>query len=1018
MFDQDNKPKTNTTRRPLLNVAVEGAHPGTQSEKEPAPMVEENRNERTMVDEALALAAKGFHVFACEPGGKKPTGGHGHLDASTDPETIIRSWTDTPNANIGIACSASGLAVIDVDARHGGYKTLEAREAEIGLHPDTVLARTGCDEPGLHIYLRVPPGLELKGKLGPGIDIKHHGYVIAPPSLHPSGGQYEWLTSPLDSELAEAPAAWLEAMVKRSTKVSAIQSQTIKTNATTSAYGAVAVEEEIKAVRNVTEGERNNTLNKAAFALGQLHAGGEVVDVRPELVQAAIDAGLSESEAKATVDSGWSAGVAEPRTAPSEDAGPRPISPEERQLLQEAWSKAATAGQRDRLVRALSGVARRAGWDEDGTVALVEDLAAAVGEQQLQQRVAVVEDVFRSPPARVGSWGVMRQFGLAPASLPSLVSQADAEKDSMAARLVQLVEDELEILCDQRGDAYALIEGVDGNQLLPVRGGMFRGHLAEAEFDRTGQVPGAETIRAALTIVEARARRARRVVLANRVARGEDGAIWIDMADKNGRAIRVTTDGWEIVDRPPPLFRRYAHQQPLPVPVRGGDAWKVLDFVNLPDPRDRILFVISTVTALVPDIPQPLMIFIGPQGSAKSTAACMRRRLVDPSATPTLITKNQPDEVVLALDQNYMPILDNVTAIAGWYSDILCQAVTGGSFAKRQLFTDQDQVLLTFRRPIIITALNLPRTPADLPDRALLLNFERIEATKRMPERQLWAKFEAELPSIFGGILDLLAHAMARLDSIQIPALPRMADFAQWGAAAASAMKDGTDKFLRALTDNSNQRDIMVTDDDGVGAAIKRFVKGLEADWRGTPTDLWNALTELQGANCNWREWPRRPADLSKRLTALQAVLVSQGIQIRSSRSSGGRMWEISRPELPTPPVPENAVTAVIVVTPEANPEAEPVPAGSDGSSDSNDGNRDGSGIAVTPKVAERRQQAAKVTAMTAVTASSDTGGTYGPAHRSRLGDAIGRSLKRTRMAGNNTRGRKDDSGSEPGWKG
>jgi len=591
----------------------------------------------------------------------------------------------------------------------------------------------------------------------------------------------------------------------------------------------------------------------------------------------------------------------------------------------------------------------------------------------------------------------------------------------MAARLVQLAEDELEILCDQRGDAYAFIEDADGNQLLPVRGGMFKGHLAEAEFDRTGQVPGAETIRAALTIIEARARRGRRLVLANRVARGEDGAIWIDMADKNGRAIRVTPDGWEIVDRPPPLFRRYAHQQSLPVPIHGGDARKMLEFVNLPDPRDRMLFVISTVTALVPDIPQPLMIFVGPQGSAKSTAACMRRRLVDPSATPTLITKNQPDEVVLALDQNYMPILDNVTAIAGWYSDILCQAVTGGSFAKRQLFTDQDQVLMTFRRPITITALNLPRTPADLPDRALVLSFERIDATKRMPERQLWAKFETELPSIFGGILDLLAHAMSCQDSISLPALPRMADFAQWGAAAASAVKDGTDQFLRALTDNSNQRDIMVTDDDGVGAAIKRFAKELETDWRGTPTDLWNVLTELQGDNCNWREWPRRPADLSKRLTALQAVLVSQGIHIRSFRTSGSRMWEISPPDPPTPPVSENAVTAVIAVTHKANSEAEPVPPGSDGNSDSNDGsdgNSDGSKIAVTPKVAETRHQVTQMTAVTAVTAFPKTGGTFGPPHINCLADAIERSLTQARQAAINSRDRKNDSGTEPGAEG
>ena len=282
----------------------------------------ESVSEPSMMESALALAAMGLLVFPGKPGQKIPASDHGHLDATVDVETIKRWWTETPDANIDLRCDASGFVVVDVDARTGGYKTLEALEAELGPCPDTVVARTGCRQPGLHLYYRVPAGMEFRGKLGDGIDIKYRGYVLAPPSIHPDGGRYEWLSSPFDTEVAELPAAWLEAMVKRgSTKVSAIQSQTIKTNATTSAYGAVAVEKETKAARNAIDGERNNTLNKAAFALGQLHAGDEVVDVRPELVQAGMDAGLPEHEARRTVDSGWSAGQSEPRIAPKDASG-------------------------------------------------------------------------------------------------------------------------------------------------------------------------------------------------------------------------------------------------------------------------------------------------------------------------------------------------------------------------------------------------------------------------------------------------------------------------------------------------------------------------------------------------------------------------------------------------------------------------------------------------------------------------------------------------------------------------
>jgi putative DNA primase/helicase len=80
-------------------------------------------------------------------------------------------------------------------------------------------------------------------------------------------------------------------------------------------YGLAAIVAEIDNVRNAQKGKRNDTLNKAAFSLGQLCAGGEIEDVREQFVEAAMDAGLGEREAWAAVQSGWNAGLGQPRNA-------------------------------------------------------------------------------------------------------------------------------------------------------------------------------------------------------------------------------------------------------------------------------------------------------------------------------------------------------------------------------------------------------------------------------------------------------------------------------------------------------------------------------------------------------------------------------------------------------------------------------------------------------------------------------------------------------------------------------
>lgn len=180
------------------------------------------------LNEALALVRRDFHLLpvhtmrdgncscdgkvkGCKPG-KHPAGllvKNGHKNASNSEAQVLHWWSEMPDANIGVACGPSKLIVVDEDPRDGGDETLAALKLDGCAIPDTVTARSGD---GHHYYLRRPVGVPVKdGSLGPGVQLKIEGYVVAPTSLHHSGRRYEWEhgCSPFEGvEIADAPM-WL-----------------------------------------------------------------------------------------------------------------------------------------------------------------------------------------------------------------------------------------------------------------------------------------------------------------------------------------------------------------------------------------------------------------------------------------------------------------------------------------------------------------------------------------------------------------------------------------------------------------------------------------------------------------------------------------------------------------------------------------------------------------------------------------------------------------------------------------
>ncbi len=250
-------------------------------------------------------------------------------------ETNIKLWDNTPH-NIGIATGhVSEILVVDVDGEY---------PPEWEAMPDTWTVKT---KKGFHYYFYMPVDTDFRNsaRIAENVDIRANGgYVVAPPSVHPDGGNYEWLEgkSPSDITIADIPEFLLKVLEKHSKRLyePPVQSEEKPKEAAPvvsakndadyeTAYIEAAIKAECDILRGCGEGGRNDQLNKCAFALAGLMDAGRVEDI---LTPIALEIGLGHIEIKKTIDSGCQS--ARKREIPPPKAGyvPPPESPEHEEM--------------------------------------------------------------------------------------------------------------------------------------------------------------------------------------------------------------------------------------------------------------------------------------------------------------------------------------------------------------------------------------------------------------------------------------------------------------------------------------------------------------------------------------------------------------------------------------------------------------------------------------------------------------------------------------------------------------
>jgi hypothetical protein len=279
---------------------------------------------------AIAYAEMSLAVFPLVPGGKLPLiskddGGKGVHDATADVDQIEAWWSRWPNANIGLACGTS-CWVLDADYagwltdKPDGADTITALRRRFGPLPATVHQYTGGM--GWQWLFKPDPRIKNGSRFLPGLDTRAAGgYIVVPPSLHPSGRHYHWIAAPDEAEIAAAPE-WLLLLLEPVAEPEIVAAARPIRTGDLSRYAAVALEKACERIAGCQPGNQADTLDHSAYSIGRLVGGGVIPRGEARAALIAAGAGMpnqgdrkpwSRGEIASRVDRALASGQRSPR---------------------------------------------------------------------------------------------------------------------------------------------------------------------------------------------------------------------------------------------------------------------------------------------------------------------------------------------------------------------------------------------------------------------------------------------------------------------------------------------------------------------------------------------------------------------------------------------------------------------------------------------------------------------------------------------------------------------------------
>jgi hypothetical protein len=474
------------------------------------------------------------------------------------------------------------------------------------------------------------------------------------------------------------------------------------------------------------------------------------------------------------------------------------------------------------------------------------------------------------------------------------------------------------LFIDEYNEPHAAIKVSGYLEVLPLKSSRFKYWLSKIVYVNEQEVIDNNVFSNALSILNAEAifDSGDPVKLNLRVAQPEGYCWYYDLTNKNWEFAKIKSSGWDV-SKGEIIFRRYSNQQAQAYPDRNYEPDIFDRFMKLlnikTDDRGSILLLKCYIIFLfIPEVQKVVLMLHGSQGTAKSSLQELIKTLVDPSIMKTLTFPRDVNEFLQQLSHNFVVFYDNVSITKPWISDLLCRAVTGSASSKRQLYTDDDDVIRSFKRCVGFNGINLGATKADLLDRGLIIKLEEIEPKNRLKPSEIWKQFEELRPQLLGYIFDILVKVTHWKNNgfvLNLDGLLRMSEFAEYGEMILRAIGYNENEFINAYYKNIELQSEEVIESSDVARCLiyMMFEKYGEknddnrSEWVGMPTQLYNEIKkvaeDLDELNIDIKEkyFPKPAKGLSRKLHEIIPNLKSVGLQVKEHRDGKKRIIVIRK---------------------------------------------------------------------------------------------------------------------------
>jgi hypothetical protein len=440
---------------------------------------------------------------------------------------------------------------------------------------------------------------------------------------------------------------------------------------------------------------------------------------------------------------------------------------------------------------------------------------------------------------------------------------------------------------------------IRGNQAIPIGSRMYKEFVQGEFFRSTGTPLTSAQMDEVINIHRAYAGESEEKEIYIRTAAPSNNTTYIDLNDGYNTIIEVDQYGFRESVDPPVLFFRPSNMGALPMPVHKGSINHLKQFINLEREEDFRVFIAFLAYILRGRTfnrgSYPILITTGPEGSAKTTFMKITKKTCDPGTPETRIPSGDTRDIFIAANNCHVLSLDNISKITQEMSDALCSLTTGGGYARKMNYADDEEQIFDVSRPVLLNGISFDKAP-DLLSRSIIIELKPIKPEERKTEVEIWTQFERHLPSILGALLSILSNTMkeeAKMSNERF-ILPRLADFGRFSI----ALERGNGWEVGGICASiKSSYDAALSENAEANPLIPLIINLVQETglWRGNASELLRLLTE-RADNFDKRlsTWPKTPAKLGTMLRREENVLLTKGIITSHPRVNNTRWIEFS----------------------------------------------------------------------------------------------------------------------------